>query len=137
MGRVIHIDGVGKERKQLVRSVVLAIRGLMQQDTLGMQARDQAAYISLALAEISRTIDVSVTAWEKRGYWIKADRFRLEWSWSDRFAREMRQAVLDEDWDGVATIAARIAEKLQSVKLPQRNRLGTPWVGAWDKLRQK
>lgn len=137
MGRVIHIDGVGKERKQLVRSVVLAIRGLMQQDNLGMQARDQAAYISLALAEISRTIDTSVTAWEKRGYWIKADRFRLEWSWSDRFAREMRQAVLNEDWDGVATIAARIAEKLQSVKLPQRNRLGTPWVGAWDKLRQK
>jgi len=137
LGRVIHIDGVGKERKQLVRSVVLAIRGLMQQDTLGMQARDQAAYISLALAEISRTIDTSVTAWEKRGYWIKADRFRLEWSWSDRFSREMRQAVLNEDWDGVATIAARIAEKLQSVKLPQRNRLGTPWVGAWDKLRQK
>lgn len=136
MGRVIQIDGVGKERQQLVRSVVLALRGLMQQDKPGVQARDQAAYISLALAEISRTIDTSVAAWEKRGYWLKADRFRLEWAWSERLSKEMRQAVLQEDWARVATTAAAIAEKVRTVKLPERHRLGTPWVGAWDKLRQ-
>ena len=136
MGRVIQIDGVGKERQQLVRSVVLALRGLMQQDKPGVQARDQAAYISLALAEISRTIDTSVAAWEKRGYWLKADRFRLEWAWSERFSKEMRQAVIQEDWARVATTAAAIAEKVRTVKRPERHRLGTPWVGAWDKLRQ-
>jgi hypothetical protein len=108
----------------------------MQQDKPGIQARDQAAYISLALAEISRTIDTSVAAWEKRGYWLKADRFRLEWAWSEQLSKQMRKAVLEEDWARVATTAAAIAEKVRTVKLPERHRLGTPWIGAWDKLRQ-
>ena len=48
----------------------------------------------------------------------------------------LRQAVLADDWAQVAGLSAQVAEKVQSVKLPQRHRLGTPWVGAWAKLRQ-
>ena len=36
----------------------------------------------LALEEIAVSIDVSVQAWEKRDYWVKADRFRMEWEWA-------------------------------------------------------
>jgi hypothetical protein len=137
LGRVIKLEGVGKERNQLARAVVLALRELMQQSEANSTTRDLAAFISLALEEIHRTIDESVAAWEKRGYWLKADRFRLEWAWTERLAQAMRGALLQEDWPIVATTAAEVAQRLNSVKLPQRHRLGTPWVGAWERLQRK
>jgi hypothetical protein len=136
MGRVIQIDGVGKERTQLTRSVVLALRQLMQQVEVSDQTRDLAAYIALALEQISKTIDQSVEAWEKRGYWLKADRFRLDWTWAGNLGGKLRVAVLKDDWAQVATISAQIAEKLNHVAIPQRNRLGNPWEGAWKQLRE-
>jgi len=134
VGRVINTDGVGKQRQRLARSTVLALRELMAQEGADEKTRDLAAYIALALEAIHETIDRSVGAWEKRGYWVKADRFRMQWVWADRYSREMRQAVLDEDWAMVAATAAKVGEKLSNVKVPKRNRLGAPWVGAWEKL---
>lgn len=135
MGRVINLETAGKERTHLTRSVVLALRELMKQSGTDQQTLDLAAYIALALQAIHDTIDPSVEAWEKRGYWLKADRFRMEWAWTGRLAKEMRQSVLREDWQSVAQIAAQVGVKLHAVEVPVRHRLGTPWVGAWDKLK--
>lgn len=134
MGRVINPEGSGKDRKRLTRGVVLAIRELMVQTEPNDHARDLAAFISLALEAIDETVEASVTPWEKRGYWLKADRFRMEWAWTSTLSKEMRQAVCEDDWAHVAAAAVRIAEKLQGVKVPKRHRLGTPWVGAWEKM---
>ncbi len=41
----------------------------------------------LALEEINSNIDKSVEAWEKRGYWVKADKFRLDWEWSGKLCQ--------------------------------------------------
>ncbi len=136
MGRVIHIDTAGKDRSQLTRSVVLALRELMRQSETNGTTYDLAAYIALALKEIHDTIDASVGAWEKRGYWVKADRFRMGWAWSETLGEAMKKALLADDWAGVARVAVQIGEKLNSTKVPQRNRLGTPWVGAWDRLKK-
>ena len=136
MGRVINPDGEGKERTRLTRAVVLALRELMRQTEPDKETRDLAAFIALALSAVSETIDTSVSAWEKRGYWIKADRFRMDWAWSEKYGRDMKQAVLEDDWGKVALTAAQVTEKLKDVKVPQRHRLGTPWVGAWDKLQE-
>ena len=135
MSRVINPDGVGKERTRLTRAIVLAIRELMKQSEANDQTRDLAAFICVALEAVDETIDVSVTAWEKRGYWLKADRFRLEWDWAKSLSEKLRQALLAEDWPQVAALSVRVAEKLQNVKVPQRHKLGTPWVGAWKKLK--
>lgn len=137
LARIINLDGVGKERKQLTRAIALALRELMQQNEPDLQTRDLAAFISIALDMIHQTIDDSVAPWEKRGYWLKADRFRLEWAWTAKLGKEMREAVLADDWPTVAITAAQVGEKLKGVKLPQRNRLGAPWVGAWELLQKK
>lgn len=134
MSRVINTQSVGKERTQLTRTIVLALRELMRQTETNDLTRDLAAYIALALEEIFKTIDISVSAWEKRGYWVKADRFRMEWIWSETLGRNMRQAVINSDWPAVAMTSAQIAEKLHGVEVPKRHKLGTPWVGAWKKL---
>jgi hypothetical protein len=134
LGRIINPESAGKERKQLTRGVVLALRELMNQTEPDPVTRDLAAFIALALQSIWETIDPSVAAWEKRGYWVKADRFRMEWAWSSQLGEEMRRALLSEDWGSVAQIAAKIAAKVNAIKLPQRHRLGHPWVGAWERI---
>jgi hypothetical protein len=137
LGRLIHTESAGKDRTQLVKAVALAIRELMRQTEISSETRDLAAFIALALDEIARTIDLSVAAWEKRGYWVKADRFRMEWLWSEHSAKTMREAVLAEDWPAVAGAAAAVAQRLGEVKIPQRHRMGEPWHGAREQLNGK
>lgn len=134
MSRIIQIDGVGKQRKKMTREVVLAIRELMRQDEINDLTWDLAAFITMRLKSIYDTIDLTVAAWEKRGYWVKADRFRLDWAWSGKLAQELNDAILREDWQQVATTAAEAGQKLSQVQVSERHRLGEPWLGAWDQF---
>jgi hypothetical protein len=89
----------------------------------------------LALERIAATIDVSVAAWEKRDYWVKADKFRMEWAWAGQLAKKMRAGLRKEDWGEIAVAAAQVAQKLKKVSVAPGNRLGKPWVGAWEVLK--
>jgi hypothetical protein len=133
---IINPDSAGKERTQLSKGIVLAIRELAKQTDPGPESRDMAAFIALALAQISTGIDVSVAAWEKRGYWVKADRFRMEWLWSGIYADKMKAAVLADDWAVVALTMTQVAQKLVKIQVPAGHRLGRPWVGAWKRLKE-
>jgi hypothetical protein len=59
----------------------------MRQGAPDHETKDMVAFIILALKEISSGIDQSVAAWEKRGYWVKADKYRLEWQWAGAVAQ--------------------------------------------------
>ena len=135
MGRLIKTETVGKDRNRLVRGIVVAIRELMRQEKPDDLTADLAAFIALALEAIVETIDGSVVAWEKRGYWVKADRFRMEWDWVGRLGGAMRLAVLSGDWAKVAEVAVQVAGKLSHVKVPVNHRLGTPWVGVFQRMK--
>ncbi len=137
MSRVINPDSTGKQRTQLSKAIVLAVRELARQSDVTDQTRDLAAFIALALQIIADGIDVSVTAWEKRDYWIKADKFRMEWAWAGQIAEKMRTSVLSEDWASVATLSAQIAQKLAKVQVSENHRLGKPWIGAFKELNAK
>ena len=137
MSRIVNTESAGKERIQMTRAVALAVRELPKQTQPGIEARDLAAFIALALSRISETIDYSVAAWEKRDYWVKADTFRREWAWSGQLAGKMLQAVKSDDWENVAIISAKVAERLNKITVPPGHRLGHPWVGAWDELKKR
>lgn len=137
MSRVIQTESAGKDRTRLVRTIVAALRELMHKAEPDQASRDLAAYIGLALAEIEKTIDPSVLAWEKKGFWVKADRFRLEWDWTGPAARKMTRAVLEESWGDVATVGVMISGKFAAVNVPEKHRLGTPWIGAYRLLKQE
>ncbi len=136
MSRVINPDSAGKERTRLTKAIVIAIRELARQTEPNAEVRDQGAFIALALQTIAAGIDVSVAAWEKRDYWVKADRFRMEWAWAGQMGEKMQTAVLNDDWGNVAMLSAQIAQKLQKVKVSENHRMGSPWVGAWEKLKR-
>ncbi|GAB4504946.1 MAG: hypothetical protein Fur0043_19410 [Anaerolineales bacterium] len=136
MSRVINPDSAGKERTRLTRGIVVAIRELAQKNQPDDEARDLAAFIALALQTIAAGIDASVAAWEKRDYWVKADRFRMEWVWTGTLGQKMKEALLANDWASVALLSAQIAQKLAHVKVSPNHRLGRPWLGAWQQLQK-
>ena len=134
MSRIIKTETAGKDRSRRSKEIVLAIRELMKQTSPDDTTRDLAAFITLALEEIAQTIDLSVAAWEKRDYWVKADRFRMEWSWVGPQGSAMRQALAVDDWAKVAQTSIVVAQKFNKIKIATHHRLGTPWVGAWEKF---
>lgn len=137
MSPIINPESAGKERTQLSKAIVLAVRELAQQASITQETRDLAAFLAIAMQSIAEGIDVSVAAWEKRGYWVKADRFRMEWLWTGQYAEKMKTAVLEEDWGTVAMLSAQIAQKLHKVEVSKNHRLGKPWVGAYARLNGK
>jgi hypothetical protein len=134
LSRVINPDSVGKERTRLTKGIVLCIRELAKQTAVTPEAKDLAAYIALALQSISEGIDVSVVAWEKRDYWVKADKFRMEWVWAGQFAVTMKNAVLADDWATIASLMPKIASHFGKVVVSDNHRLGKPWDGAYTLL---
>ena len=134
MSRVINPDSVGKERTRLTKSIVLCIRELAKQANVTPETKDQAAFIALALQSISDGIDVSVAAWEKRDYWVKADKFRMEWMWAGQLADKMKAAVLTDDWATIAMLMPQIASKFGKIVVSDNHRLGKPWSSAYKLL---
>lgn len=135
MSRIINTDSTGKQRSQLTRAAAVALRQLSQQTNFGDEARDLASFIALALRSIHDGIDSSVSAWEKRGYWVKADRFRMEWAWADATATRLADAILKDDWPAVAQLSIQTAQRLNSVQVSSNSRIGKPWTGAYARLK--
>ena len=131
---MINPDSAGKERTRLTKAIVLAVRELAKQPAVTAETKDLAAFIALALQSIADGIDVSVAAWEKRGYWVKADRFRMDWLWAGQTAERIRNAILSDDWPTVAMQSAQVAQKFNKIVVSENHRLGKPWIGAFQQL---
>ena len=114
--------------------IVLALRELARQSDTGAETHDLTAFMVAALEFISEGIDASVAAWEKRGYWVKADKFRMEWAWAEPVAQKMRLAIEKEDWASIAALSAQVGQRLGKIQIAENHRLGKPWVGAYQRL---
>ena len=123
-------------RNRLSRSIVLAIRLLMEQGAPGEASFDKVAFVVLALYKLSESVDQSATAWEKRDYWVKADAFRMEWEWTLACAERLKAALFAQDWPAIASELIVAGQKLHKVQISPKNRIGEPWVGAWLALQK-
>ncbi|MCM1564759.1 MAG: hypothetical protein NC238_02145 [Dehalobacter sp.] len=121
-------------RNRLTKSIVLSIRRMMQKGQPDKESLDMAAYVVLALEKIEESVDLSATAWEKRDYWLKADRFRMEWSWVEARRLSLVKAVLSQDWGNIASELIQVAQHFNKVEVSEKNRLGEPWVGSFKVL---
>jgi hypothetical protein len=134
MGRVINPEPAGKERNRLVKEIATATRLLMRQTQVDATTRDLAAFIGCSLLAVAATIDKTVEAWEKRDYWLKADRYRMEWRWTEQLGKRLQAAVLEEQWGEAAGLTAQIAAKLGKVEELKRTEAEKPWQGAYQRL---
>lgn len=130
MSRIIKTSTPGKEREQLSKAIVFTIRSFMRQEKPDAETGDMVAFVILALHEIFTGIDQSVAAWEKRGYWVKADKYRMEWQWTAAKSSKLLEAFEKQDWATITTLLIEIIQKFSNLKVSDQHRMGKPWVGA-------
>ena len=136
MSRLIDPNHIGRQRTQMTKAIMLTLRELAPRQTVDDEARDMVAFIALCLHEINEGLTLTTHAWEKRNYWVKADQFMREWSWTGELSKQLKWALLHNDWSEIAFLIPQIASRLSSVKLPQRNTIGQAWHGAFARLKE-
>ena len=121
-------------RNKLLKSIIITIRELGKQSEVDSDTKDMIAFIILSLQMITGTIEEAVVAWEKRDYWLKADRFRLDWEWVIKSSNGLYRALLDDDWASISSLIPIIAAKCRNIKLTSKSSSLKIWVGAYNNL---
>jgi hypothetical protein len=134
MSRVVNTDGVGTRRQRLRRTIAEALRHLMAKRELDDEARDLAALIVFCLREIDEGIEQTTAAWEKRDYYLKADRFRQEWLWVGPAADELEKLIRQGAWDRLPASLAKLLGHFGDITINRTVRSEKLWQGCYQKL---
>jgi hypothetical protein len=134
VSRIIYTETPGKTRHQYRRSIAEMLRRLSEKQRVDDEARDQAALVVLCLQGMAETVDQTVSAWEKRDYWMKAERFRREWEWLDPMADKLSHVIHAGRWHELPAALARLAPHFSDIAVKRMTRDPTFWQGAYKKL---
>lgn len=137
MSRVINMDSPGKLRSQLMRTAAEVIRRLSLKNEVDEEARDMAALLVYCFREIDTGIDQSVQAWEKRDYWVKAEKFRLQWAWVKQAETDLARILRNEEWDQLPLALVRLLPQFRAIKIAKFTRKPSLWRGSYQRLLQE
>lgn len=132
MSKIINYPNPGQYRKNLLGTIYYAI--LQYKENNNANNKDNAAFILLALNNLETSINETAEAWERRDYWLKADRFRREWAWVAKYKSDLMSSLLSGDNYRVG----EIIEDLLSIvgqyfkQTPKKRTVDVR--GSWDKL---
>lgn len=135
MGRVINTNNPGKRRNHSMRTIAEILRHLGQHSgEVDSQVRDMVAAIVLCLRDIDSTVIESIEAWEKRGYWQKADKFQVEWMWAAGMSKQVEALVRGEKWDELPQVMLKLYPRFADIEVNKLMRSESDWLGAYDEL---
>ncbi len=134
MSRVISTDKPGSTRNQHRRTVAEALRRLSQKSRLDQEAKDLAALIVFALHGIANTVDQTAEAWDKRDYYMKAERFREQWRWLEPLTDELSSVIYESRWEQLPAVLARLMPHFADVTIKQMTRPPSLWEGAYQRF---
>jgi len=136
MSRIIATESPGKVRTQHRRTIAEALRRLSQKRELDGEAKDLSALIIFCLHGIADTVDRTIEAWEKRDYYLKAERFREQWRWLEPVTDELSAVVYEGQWEQLPAALAGLMPHFADVKIKQMTRKPVLWQGAYEKFMQ-
>jgi len=134
MSRIIATEGPGKIRNQHRRTIAEALRRLSEKRRLDDEAKDLAALIVFCLHGMADTVDRTIEAWEKRDYWMKAERFREGWRWLEVTTDELSATIYKGRWDQLPAVLAQLMPHFADVKIKQMTRKPSLWQDAYEKF---
>ena len=135
MGRVINTNNPGKRRNAAMRTIAEILRRLGQhQGSINDDVRDMVAMTVYCLREIDDTVIESIQAWEKRGYWQKADKFQVEWMWAEQMASRIERMIKSENWQELPEIMVKLFPHFSDIEIKSMTRNEKEWQGAFDRL---
>jgi hypothetical protein len=134
MPRIINTANPGKLRNQERRTIAEILRRLVAKRSLDDEARDMAAAIVYSLRAIEATIDVTTEAWEKRNYYLKADRFRLEWEWVHPYAERLEALIREGAWERLPEELVGLMPRFADIKIIKFTRNPETWKASYQLL---
>ena len=118
----------------MMRTSAEVLRRLTQKAELDDEARDMVAFLVYCFRGIADGIDESVRAWEKRNYWIKAERFRERWMWVERAAHDLEEMIHRGAWDRMPELLADLLPHFADIRIARFTRDPSLWKGAYERL---
>ena len=136
MSRIIATDGPGKMRSQHRRTIAEAMRRLSQKPRLDDEVKDLTALIVFCLHRIADTVEQTTEAWDKRNYYLKADRFREGWRWVEPMTDQLSALVYEGRWNQLPDVLVQLMPYFADITIKKMTRKPSLWEGAYDKFMQ-
>ncbi len=134
MSRVININNPTKVRNFARRTIVEILYQLPRKQKFDEEAKDMAATIVYCLREIEATVETSAAAWEKRDYWMKAERFLRDWDWTKEAAANLEDVIREQAWDLLPGLLAELMPYFEDTQVKSFMRKPDAWQGAYQRL---
>ena len=134
MSRIIRIENPTTIRNRNRRSIAEILRRLSQKPQLDAEARDMIATMVYLLREIYVGVEAAALAWEKRDYWLKAERFLREWSWTAETAANLEDVLRNDALDLLPELLADLFPRFADVQIKTMTRKPDLWQGAHQRL---
>ena len=134
MARVINTNSPGKRRNAHMRTIAEILRRLSQQQEINQESKDMVAMLVFCLRGIDSTVEESMVAWEKRGYWKKSDEFQQKWWWASRMSRSIEDLLQNEYWEQLPETMMKLYTHVADLKVNRLTRDPSTWQGAYQKL---
>jgi len=137
MTRIINTASPGKLRNQFRRTIAEILRHMMFKQEIDEESKDMAATLVFCLRGIAETIETTTTAWEKRNYFLKADRFRLEWEWAMPASERLQDLVVNDRWELLPQELAKLAPYFADIRIAKITRPASIWESRCRLLKQE
>jgi hypothetical protein len=134
LSRVINTNNPGKIRSRNMRTIAEILRRIGAKAEVDAEARDMFAALVYLLREIHQSTLTTVEAWEKRGYWMKADRFMRDWEWSAEMAANFEDVLRNDAWDLIPRLLGELLPRTADVQVKNMTRSPSAWRGAYRQL---
>ena len=137
MARVINTNNPGKRRNSYMRTCAEILRRLSQQKEINEDTKDMVAMLVYSLRSVDETVEESIRAWEKRGYWKKADDFQQKWWWSSLMATALEKLVINDNWDTLPDMMVKLFPHFADIQINKMTRNPSEWEGAYRKFMEE
>lgn len=98
------------------------------------ETKDLTAAIVFALQDIAAGVEQTVSAWEKRDYWMKAERFLRDWEWAAESSANIEDVVRNDAWDLLPELLADLFPRFADIQIKTMTRKPDTWAGAYEQL---
>ena len=127
MSRVINTNNPNKIRNHNRRTIAEMLQRLAKKPELDEEAKDMAATIVLCLREIHDTVETTIVAWEKRDYWMKAERFARDWEWTQKMAADLEDVIRADAWDLIPELLMTLYPHFSDIQIKTLTRKPIAW----------
>jgi hypothetical protein len=127
LSRLHRPAGPSRQRDECLGRIRSALQAAPSGPHSVTTERDRLAFLLEQLQSVADSVEQTATAWEERGYWVKADQFRQSWSWVASTRDAVGEVVLNGDPAAADELLRRLLIRLiqHDVKPQPDGGLGT------------